>query len=277
MLYRAFGEQRYSSGTTPTDYRYTGQLEQATIGLYYYGARWYDPALGRFTQPDTIVPLESQGVQAWDRYAYVNNSPVNYTDPTGHDVGCPGQDASECASSTIVVIACGQNEVCGASTELMQLYYADAVKKGFQIYFYNNGDYAERQRNKLDMALNISEKITNNLENYFLLEGHSAGADALIEANYQTGYAENIIGNILLEPSMDITLEDGSISSLQQKADKIPANKIALISGKDSKDVLTINGVNSKNFPDLDHTALATNLRVFLWISDTFSWFGGYQ
>jgi len=91
MLYRAFGEQRYSSGTTPTDYRYTGQLEQATIGLYYYGARWYDPALGRFTQPDTIVPLESQGVQAWDRYAYVNNSPMNHTDPTGHmsdDRGC---------------------------------------------------------------------------------------------------------------------------------------------------------------------------------------------
>jgi hypothetical protein len=30
------------------------------------------------------VPLESQGVQAWDRYAYVNNNPVRYNDPTGH-------------------------------------------------------------------------------------------------------------------------------------------------------------------------------------------------
>ena len=87
MLYKAFGEQRHSSGTTPTDYRYTGQLSQVdAVGLYYYGARWYDPALGRFVSPDTIVPLESQGVQAWDRYAYVRNSPVNYTDPTGHVV-----------------------------------------------------------------------------------------------------------------------------------------------------------------------------------------------
>jgi RHS repeat-associated protein len=54
-------------------------------GLYYYGARWYDPALGRFAQADTIIPEATQGTQAWDRYAYVNNSPVNRTDPTGHE------------------------------------------------------------------------------------------------------------------------------------------------------------------------------------------------
>jgi hypothetical protein len=57
--------------------------------LHDYGARWYDSALGRWLQPDTIVPLESQGVQAWDRYAYVNNNPVRYNDPTGHCSGNP--------------------------------------------------------------------------------------------------------------------------------------------------------------------------------------------
>jgi hypothetical protein len=40
--------------------------------------------VGRFTQPDTIVPTSTQGTQAWDRYAYVNNNPVRYTDPSGH-------------------------------------------------------------------------------------------------------------------------------------------------------------------------------------------------
>jgi hypothetical protein len=49
----------------------------------FYNARFYDSQLGRFTSADSIIP-ESQGVQAWDRYAYVNNSPLRYTDPTGH-------------------------------------------------------------------------------------------------------------------------------------------------------------------------------------------------
>jgi len=42
------------------------------------------PSLGRFTQPDTIVPTSTQGTQAWDRYAFVNNNPVRFNDPTGH-------------------------------------------------------------------------------------------------------------------------------------------------------------------------------------------------
>jgi RHS repeat-associated protein len=50
-----------------------------SVGLLFYGARWYDPYLNRWTQPDTIVPEASQGTQAWDRYAYVNNNPVHWT------------------------------------------------------------------------------------------------------------------------------------------------------------------------------------------------------
>jgi RHS repeat-associated protein len=93
---RPWGEQRYAEGTAPTEFHFTGQRELSALGLLDYGARWYDSALGRFIQPDTVVPLESQGVQAWDRFAYTNNNPVRYTDPTGHDVGCPGRDLSNC-------------------------------------------------------------------------------------------------------------------------------------------------------------------------------------
>jgi RHS repeat-associated protein len=84
LRYKPWGETRYSSGTSPTKYQYTGQYSyQSDFGLLFYNARWVDPVLGRFVQADTIIP-QNQGVQAWDRYAYTNNNPVRYTDPTGH-------------------------------------------------------------------------------------------------------------------------------------------------------------------------------------------------
>jgi RHS repeat-associated protein len=56
MRYNAWGETRYASGETPTSYRYTGQRQDAYIKLYFYGSRYYDPALARFVQADTVVP-----------------------------------------------------------------------------------------------------------------------------------------------------------------------------------------------------------------------------
>jgi hypothetical protein len=57
--------------------------------------------LGRWAQPDSIVPLASQGVQAWDRYAFVSNNPVRYNDPSGHDVGCAGDSLETCYPGSI--------------------------------------------------------------------------------------------------------------------------------------------------------------------------------
>lgn len=79
-----FGESRYTSGNLGTDYQFTGQRNQAELGIYWFSSRWFDPTLGRFMQPDTIVPTSTQGTQAWDRLAFVNNNPVRYNDPTGH-------------------------------------------------------------------------------------------------------------------------------------------------------------------------------------------------
>jgi len=57
LRYRAFGETRYSGGSgTPTDRRFTGQQQEAALGLYFYNARYYDVSLGRFMQAATIVP-----------------------------------------------------------------------------------------------------------------------------------------------------------------------------------------------------------------------------
>ena len=79
QLYKAWGEPRYATASLSTKYTYTGQYSHADdiftqgvtegFGLLFYNARWLDPALGRFNQPDTLIP-QSQGVQGRDRYRW---------------------------------------------------------------------------------------------------------------------------------------------------------------------------------------------------------------
>jgi RHS repeat-associated protein len=78
-VYRPFGE---AVGAAPAAFGFTGRRFEAALGIYDYGARWYDPALGRFLSPDPLVP-EPGDPRALDRYAYVLNNPLNLVDPTG--------------------------------------------------------------------------------------------------------------------------------------------------------------------------------------------------
>jgi RHS repeat-associated protein len=64
-------------------YRYTGQENDIDTGLMYYGARYYSPEYRIFIQPDTMLP-DPYNPQALNRYAYVLNNPVKYTNPSGH-------------------------------------------------------------------------------------------------------------------------------------------------------------------------------------------------
>jgi len=65
------------------DPRFTGQEYDIETGLYFYKSRYYNPALGRFIQPDSIVS-DPTDPQSYNRYAYVRNNPLKYTDPSGH-------------------------------------------------------------------------------------------------------------------------------------------------------------------------------------------------
>jgi len=73
---------RHSEGTLPTDFGFGGQRHDST-GLIFMHARYYHAGLGRFTQADTIVP-EPGNPQAFNRYSYVRNRPLNRVDPDGH-------------------------------------------------------------------------------------------------------------------------------------------------------------------------------------------------
>lgn len=83
LYYFPYGGTRVNSGNVNARHKFTGQEEDGETGLYYYGARYYDPQLGRFISPDSIV-ADPSNPQDLNRYSYVDNNPLNYTDPTGH-------------------------------------------------------------------------------------------------------------------------------------------------------------------------------------------------
>jgi RHS repeat-associated protein len=88
--YDAWGRRRNPNGSpatgniaSATTRGFTGQEHISNIGLINFNARIYDPEIGRFMSPDSVVenPYLSQML---NRYSYVGNNPLSFTDPTGH-------------------------------------------------------------------------------------------------------------------------------------------------------------------------------------------------
>jgi RHS repeat-associated protein len=84
QTFYAYGLLRDRTGPAPTDVGFTGQHQDSYIKLAEMGARWYDLDLGRFAQPDSIIPRPDNS-QSLNRYTYAYNNPVRFTDPSGHD------------------------------------------------------------------------------------------------------------------------------------------------------------------------------------------------
>jgi RHS repeat-associated protein len=125
LRYKPWGEPRSGdhTGTTPTDFRFTGQRMDSGLGLYFYGARWYDSMLGRFLSPDSIIP-DPGSPSSWDRYAYTLNNPVRYSDPSGH---------AEC-----------EGWRCGTDIDILEtakVYEAMANSMGWDEYYGHKKEY----------------------------------------------------------------------------------------------------------------------------------------
>jgi RHS repeat-associated protein len=98
MSFDPWGRQRNADGSddatcalpqaSPTSKGFTGQEAIASLCLVNLNARLYDPTLGRFLSPDSIVG-DPTDAQSYNRYSYVNNRPLSLTDPTGHQAGDP--------------------------------------------------------------------------------------------------------------------------------------------------------------------------------------------
>jgi RHS repeat-associated protein len=83
--YLPFGEDWITEGDTKNAPKYNSQELDKESGYYFYNARHYDPEIGRFVTPDSVIDGENS-TQGWNRFAYVHNNPIRYKDPTGHAI-----------------------------------------------------------------------------------------------------------------------------------------------------------------------------------------------
>ena len=72
-------------GFAGTDRRgFTGHEHLDDLGLIHMNGRVYDPAIGRFISADPVAAGIATS-QTLNRYTYVGNNPLSFTDPNGHN------------------------------------------------------------------------------------------------------------------------------------------------------------------------------------------------
>ena len=78
-----YGEYRVTPTSDLTDKGFTGHAQNDEVALIYMRARYYVPGVGRFASADSIVP-DPLNPQSFNRYSYVFNNPLVFSDFTGH-------------------------------------------------------------------------------------------------------------------------------------------------------------------------------------------------
>ena len=74
-----------ATGAVFNPFRYRGYYYDSETCLYYLNSRYYDPASGRFINPDSASYIGADGTLiGYKLFAYCGNNPVNYCDPSGH-------------------------------------------------------------------------------------------------------------------------------------------------------------------------------------------------
>jgi RHS repeat-associated protein len=235
QLYKPWGEKRHPEGasTLPTTWRFTGQRQDSQLGgpdgLYYYNARWYDPYITQFTQPDTII-LDQYNSLDWNRYAYARYNPIKYRDPSGHRPNCEGD--GNCMENWRFEFARAKLGEIG--------FLKYEIRYEFGIYMVNGGPkWSAQNLNTAYRALTmVNAKLQGHLKemvsgSQFTIVG---GGNKYYGQTKPTGVDYHVEGNNTVIPLINFLHETGHL------LDWVPATANAFSSQLPAKPTWVVNG-----------------------------------
>jgi len=100
------------TGLPQNPFLFQGGIQDRATGWVHFGNRWYNPAIGRWTQQDTLdAPLDPTNA---NRYAYAGCDPINNTDPTGKCTILEALDAAVTVGSATGLVTAAGSAIVGA-------------------------------------------------------------------------------------------------------------------------------------------------------------------
>ncbi|WP_166839023.1 RHS repeat-associated core domain-containing protein [Rheinheimera pleomorphica] len=177
---------------------YTGHIQVDHASIIHMGGRIYDPDLGRFMQADPIVQ-DPRDAQSLNRYSYVYNNPLSYTDPTGYSTECGAKPG----------------ELCPSALEQQKETNAKAA--------------AQTQ------GSSKTEEVSKGNQSADLQNSAKVASGSSTQPSFLSGLATNIVegmGMMLNNPFVDVANAQMDVqrAELEGNPDSVDAAKVALLS-----------------------------------------------
>ena len=193
--YDAFGTATAEAGLTVNPYRYCGEYQDETTGLYYLRARYYDSTTGRFISADSYSGSTADPVSL-HKYLYADANPVMNSDPTGNKT--LKEMVGAIAANSIIQRIATSSMVGGLMSMLDTLLGADEVDPLELIESYRNGAVSGIVSGLFTMGITsfgnincitsiISKLTMGGISAYFSAEGFKGAIESFGEGKYIQG------------------------------------------------------------------------------------------